>query len=198
MQANAAPDVVTSTSMTVEVPIEGTDRSYTLRVPSWADAGAIAARAIGTLVPNDAIFVDRLRAAIGEAARPDAERAELLDGILAAEDASDELDSLFAVHGTDRKDWSPDTRKEIAAAQRRLAGAMRVRQRAEWVMRDDPNLAELRMHRVTTGRAEQAAVVALCLDTDPASVEAMPALDVTVLYQRAAGLMRPTQAAEKN
>lgn len=192
------PEVVTSAGMTVEVPIDGTDRKYTLRVPTYGDAGAIAARAVTTLAPNDAIFADRLRAALRASDLPEEEKTRFLEGIDAAEDATDALDALFFAHGTERKDWPEDVRKEVAAAQRDVLAAMRVRQRAEWAMQGDPGLAQLRMHRIEAGRMEQTAVVALCLGIAEGDVAALPALDVTVLYARAAGLMRPTPSAEKN
>ncbi len=196
-------NIVTGGGHLVAVPIPGTDRTYTLRAPTFGEVGAMAARQAGTPVPSDAIFVDALRQAIRDTVTdPDAQKAHLA-AIDAAEDAGDELNSLYAVHGTDRTGWDADARAAIAAADRAASAAQRGRARAEWAVRDAAPLADLRRHQMQAGRREQTDLLILCLTgddapQDAAAVDAMPAGDVLVLYERAMKLLRPDAATEKN
>lgn len=190
-------DVVTTAGQTVVIEIPGTDRKYTLRAPTFGEVGAMAARAAGTPVPSDAIFVDVLRDALRAADMDDGERAAHLAALDAAEEAADALDSLYAVHGVDRKAWDADARREIADADRVYRAAQKRRAKAEWAVRDAESLAVLRRHQMDAGRREQVEVVALCL-TVQVDVDALPAGDVLTIYQRAMTLMRPSAAAEKN
>lgn len=189
---------VTSTAMMVDLPIPGTDRRYTLRIPTFGDAGDLAAAAVTAVAPNDTIFTEALREALRASDLPDEAKAAHLASVDAAEEAQDALDALFTAHGADRRDWSADARREIAEAQRAFLSANRARQRAEWAMRGDAGLAQLRRHQLEAGRTEQTSLVALCLGLTPGEVHAMPAVDALTVYQRAASLLRPSAAAEKN
>ena len=196
-------DVVTGFPFTVTVPIPGTDRSYTLRAPTFGEVGAMAARQAGAPIPSDAVFVEALREAIAAMPMDDCERSAHMEAIQAAEDAGEMLDSLYAVHGMDRRAWDAEARREIAEADRIFRAARKGRDRAEWVARDAPALATLRRHQMDAGRREQVEMLMLCMTGDgaprtPADVDALPAGDVLILYQRAMGLMRPSAAAEKN
>lgn len=190
-------DVVTAAGQTVVVEIPGTDRKYAIRAPTFGEVGVMAARQAGAAVPSDAIFVDALRDALRAADMDDGNRADHLAALDAAEEAGDALDSLYAVHGLDRAAWDADARREIADADRAYRAAQKRRARAEWAVRDAASLVTLRRHQMDAGRREQSEVVSLCL-TAPADVDAMPAGDVLVIYQRAMALMRPSAAVEKN
>ncbi len=196
-----ANDVVTALPFTVEVP--GTGRTYTLRAPTFGEVGKMVARQAGAAVPNEAVFLEALRAALKAAAIDDAARDAHLAAIDASEEAGDVLDSLYAVHGANRAAWDADAKREIAEADRAARAAQRARALAEWAVRDSAALADLRRHQTEAGRSEQIEVVMLCLigDDAPRSVEALnalPAGDVLALYQRATALMRPSRADEKN
>ncbi len=195
--------VVTALPFTVTVPIPGTDRTYSLRAPTFGEVGKMAAAQAGAPVPNDAVFLDALRDALKAATMDDAARAAHLAAIDAAEEAGDVLDSLYAVHGPDRSAWDADAKREVAGADRVARAAQRARARAEWAVRDSVALADLRRHQTEAGRREQVEVVMLCVCGDDAprtveAVNALPAGDVLVLYQRATALMRPGRAEEKN
>lgn len=194
---------IVSTDQTIVVDIPGTNRTYTLRAPTFGEVGSMAARQAGAPVPSDAIFVDTLRDALKAAAIPDDERDAHLAAVDRAEDAGDALDSVYAAHGADRKQWDADARREVKEAEQEYRAAQKGRARAEWAVRDVEALAKLRRHQSDIGRREQNDVVRLCVvgpnaPKDDEAVAAMPALDVATIYQRAIAMMRPTQAAEKN
>jgi hypothetical protein len=194
---------IVSADQTVVVEIHGTGRKYTLRAPTFGEVGVMAARQAGAPAPSDAIFVAALREALKAAPISDEDREEHLAAIARAEDAGDTLDSVYAAHGVDRKQWDADARREIKEAEHEYRAAQKGRARAEWAVRDSEALAKLRRHQSDVGRREQTDVVRLCVTgpgapKDDEAVAAMPALDVATIYQRAIAMMRPTQAAEKN
>jgi hypothetical protein len=56
----------------------------------------------------------------------------------------------------------------------------------------------LRSRQYEMRRREQRVVVGLCIGSSPKDVGALPAGDVTTLYERALNLIRPSPSAEKN
>jgi hypothetical protein len=195
--------VVTSLPHIVELGPPETSRVYRLRAPTFGEVGAMVARQAGRPAPSDAIFVEALEEAIGAADLPKDKKEKLVSAIHAAEDAADAVESLYAVHGPDRAGWSAEVQQEIVAAEREYRAAQKGRARAEWAVRDVPALAELRRHQGEVGRREQVEMILLCLDGDPAildaeAVAAMPAGDALAVYQRAVAITRPGKAAEKN
>lgn len=199
-------DVIVASGQTVTVEIPSTGHAYTLRAPTFGEAGQLAARSMVGAIPSDAIFAEALRTAIAASALPDSVKEAHLAAIDAHEAAQDHLDSLFTAHGGDRTAWDADARREIAEAQRALFGAQRARQKAEWAMRDTPALLDLRRHQMDTRQRESVDLVALCVvsvngkftDLTDADVLALPAIDAATIVERASALMRPTPAAEKN
>lgn len=206
MTRKPADDVVVANGQTITVDIPDTGRSYTLRAPTFGEAGQLAARAVIAAIPSDAIFAEALRKAIEGSDMPDDTKAAHLAAINAHEDAQDHLDSLFTAHGGDRAAWDADTKREIAEAQRALFAAQRARQKAEWAMKDAPALADLRRHQMDARQREQIDLVALCVVSVGGTlrnltiddVKNLPAGDALTIADRAGALVRPTPSAEKN
>lgn len=198
------PDVIVGAGQTVTV--ESSGRTYVLRAPTFGEAGQLTARSVAAVQPSDAIFAEALRDAVRAAPLPEKVRAAHLAAIDEHEAAHDALEGLFMANGLDRTAWDADVRREMAAAQRALLTAQRARQKAEWAVRESPDVVALRQGQIAGRQAEQAELVALCvvsvgkemvtLTAD--DVRAMPASDALAIADRAAALVRPTPAAEKN
>lgn len=200
------PDpVVTSAGTTIAVAIPGTDRTYTLRAPTYGEVGRMTARALTAVAPSDAIFAEALRKVI-EGTLPEADRAAALAVVDAFEEATDHLESLYGVHGTDRTAWDADAKRELREAERALMTARRGRNKLEWQFRDHADLLALRRTRIDANQLEAQELVVLCVcgvgealaQLTPDDVLALPAGDVAVLTERAQAMIRPTAAAEKN
>lgn len=190
-------DVVVTKDYAVTVEIPGTDRSYTLRAPTFGEVGEMASRAEGAMVPSDAIFAEVVRDAIEASGLPqDAKdrHCAAIDAFFAADDA---LRSLYASL-PEAKDWTAEHRREVADADKALRAAVRARGAAEWAVRDVPAVRDALRQKGLDARAQQADMLALCLGWPADRVQALPAGDFLVLQERAGALIRPTQAAEKN
>lgn len=198
-KARAEP-IITGADFTVDVTVPETGRAFTLRAPTFADAGRLAAAAAAELHPNQAVFNDVLREAIRRTGLPEAEQAAHIAAVDQAEETDDHLSALYAAHGTDSAAWPDDTRREMAEAQRAALAAQRAKARAEWATRADEKLTDLRRYQSDFARRDQVGLLRMCLVPAPApeAIEAMPAIEVGTLYRRALDLLRPSPAAEKN
>jgi hypothetical protein len=195
--------VITAAGQTISVTVA--DRVYVLRAPTFGEYGQLAARSVTHAVPSDAIFADALRDVV-TAQAPEADRGAMLAAITAHEEARDFLDSLYGTHGGDRTSWDADAKREIADAQRALMAAQREREKIEWRFREAVPIVALRRHRLDFEQQERIGLVALCVASiggelrtlAEADVPELPAQDVLTIAERAAALLRPTPAAEKN
>lgn len=197
-----ADPVITSAGHTVAVEAAG--RTYVLRAPTFGEYGQMVARAVTQAAPSDAIFADALRTAARRDGGDDA--ADMVAAIDAHEEARDYLDSLYAAHGADRAAWDADAKREIADGERGLMAATRRRNRVEWRLREAPEIIDLRRYQLDAQQQERLALVVLCVATvdgefttlTEADAQALPAQAVLAIAERAAALLRPTPAAEKN
>ncbi|MBR0649507.1 hypothetical protein GXW78_07540 [Roseomonas terrae] len=189
---------IVSGGVTIDVPIPGTDRSFTLHAPTFGEFGEIVARSASMVVPNDAIFVDALRQEIQGSGLPEEQKAAHLAALDADETAQDALTSHYAAFGPDRSTWSAEERRDFGQADRDASAARRRRMRAEWAMREAKALIELRRHQIEEHRSEQLELLAICLRWKRDAVAALPTGDVEVLHAAAMRLVRPGPAAEKN
>jgi hypothetical protein len=179
-------------------------RSYTLRAPTFAQAGELAAAAGPHLRPSAAVLVEETREALKRIGRADLVAA--MDDFEAAEDAY--RSALAAYQGDD----SDESKAAIRDARARLATADRARQRAEWAVREDAGLAEMRNLAQAIDRREHLLLLSMCVlgwegpDLPPAPEkmtpesinDALPAGDVAALGQYAMELLRPTREEAGN
>ena len=211
-------DVVTGEAFRVVETIGG--RSYTLRPPTFGEAGELAAVTVGTVRPGAAMVAEAVRQALEERLAGE-EKAEELSVALAAltahEDADDYVQAVLVTRPMDNEPPSAfaEWRAQLRDAQTTLLKADRARQLAEARVADHPRVVELRSATLRASFAERLSTVRICLvawsgpglpawqvgkdGRVPEEVlNSLPAGELAALAERAGGLMRPAKAAEKN
>lgn len=189
--------VPTTADHTVTVAIPGTDRSYTMRAPTYGEMGKMSLAMVAIISPTDAVVLDALREAVEAADLPADKRAEYLEYLEASIAADEAFDDALTEHGP-RSDWTPEAREAMRQVIRDRRRAKTGRDRVEWAMRDAEPVLRLMRNRAEVEHREQVALIAACLGMSAEQVEALPAADAGVLRARAVALTRPSQAAEKN
>lgn len=211
-------DVVTGAAFRVAVQLEG--RSYTLRPPTFGEAGELASVTVGTVRPGAAMVTEAVRQALEELLAGEEKAAELakaMQAIAAHEDADDYVQAVLVTRPMDNEPPSAfaEWRGQLRDAQRDLLKADRARQLAEKIVADHPRVVEMRSATLRASFAERLATVRLCLvgwsgpglpewqvgedgRVPEAVLNSMPAGELAALAERAGNLMRPAKAAEKN
>jgi len=200
-------DIVTGAGFRVTKNLGG--RKYTLRAPSFEEAGAISDAASMCLRPTTAVINHEVREALKRAGKEDLVQA--IDEHEAAQIAFQDAQVRAPIGETDREVLK-EVNAEISAARQRMMKSEADRQRAEWYIRDDKDLAELRALGTKLDREEHIRLVLLCLvswegkglPAVPEKIDAdfivthLPAGDVAAVGRAAYGLMQPTKEVEKN
>ena len=190
-------------------------RKYTLRPPTFANAGTLATRHIGTLRPGAAMVAETVRQALeaklGDRAPP------AVAAITAHEEAEDLLQALLV---TKPMETEPDSvkaewRRELRAAQLAVLATERRRQIVENQVAEVPEVVTIRTATLTAQMNDRLHTVRICLvgwegeglaefapDAEgyatPEAIGALPAGDVAALGDRCQDLLKPSRAAEKN
>lgn len=189
-------------------------RKYTLRAPTFDEAGTLAADSGAAMRPTVPVINWEIREALGRAGKP--EMAAAIDEYEAAEIAFQDARLQVPIGENDREALR-EANEVVSQARQRLMQADAARKVAEWIVRDDPQLREMRMLALKLDRAEHAQLVALCLMgwegeglppfDAPAPggrisadyvAQALPAGDLGALAAFALSLINPTREDEKN
>lgn len=183
-------------------------RRYTLRAPTFGEAGALLASTGPHLRPTPAVIAEEVREALRRAGRE-----ELVAAIDEYEVAEDYLRSVLVSNaGAEGADDRAGAREAERDARDRMAAAHRARQRAEWLVREDGDLARLRRLAQEIDQDEIMQLLCICLvgwegeGLPPAPEKvtrevidaALPSGDVQALGGIVMGLMQPTKAEEGN
>ncbi|ONG56968.1 hypothetical protein BKE38_05075 [Pseudoroseomonas deserti] len=199
--------VVTKTGVRTTKSFEG--RRYTVRAPSFDEAGNLATASGYAMRPTAAVINWEIREALGRAGKP--EMAAAIDEYEAAEIAFQDARLQLPIGETDPEALR-EPNKLVSDARQRLMKADVARKVAEWAVRDDKALQEMRALALKLDRSEHAELVALCVVgwegeglpsfEPPAEGEklegsyiskSLPAGDVAALAQVALGMINPTK-----
>lgn len=197
--------VVTSTGYRLTKSYGG--RRYTLRAPTFDEVGSLAATSGFAMRPTSAVINWEIREALKRSGHP--EMAAIIDEHEAAEIAFQDARLQAPIGETDREALR-ESNEAVSQARQRLMKADVARKQAEWLVREDQALRDLRALAQKLDRAEHGELVRLCLvgwegEGLPPYAESMsaddvaqslPAGDMAALAQVAIGLMNPTKEDE--
>lgn len=208
-------EIITSAAFRVVEELGG--RKYTLRPPTFGEAGELAARMVGTIRPGPAMVAETIRQALEATLEDPAERAEAVAAISAHEEADDYVAAVLMTkpEETEPPSAKAEWRASLAEAQRRLFAAERRKARAEAAVADHPAVVRIRAAQLEASLAERLHTVRTCLagwegpglpawcpDAEGriplAVLETLPAAEIAALAERCGELTRPSKAAEKN
>jgi hypothetical protein len=182
------------------------DTRYTLRAPSYGEAGAIDVELSTTLAPSQALVNDALITAARGAGRDD-----LADAIVALDDARDALTDFWAscppatdAEGVAR--WKAENAEQLKALERATQRLMEKRNVAQELFAQVPQVAELLRRMPIAMQRRMVATVAVgisAIDGRPqmlsmADVQALPLSHVRVLFEQASEMLVPSVDAAKN
>jgi hypothetical protein len=182
-------------------------RKYTLRAPSFDEAGNLATSSGFAMRPTSAVINWEIREALGRVGK--AEMAAAIDEHEAAEIAFQDARLQLPIGETDREALR-EPNEAVSQARQRFMKADVARKVAEWLVRDDKALQEMRALALKLDRAEHAELVALCVVgwegaglpefaegmTADDMAKALPAGDLSALAQVAISTINPTREDE--
>lgn len=186
-------------------------RKYTMAAPSYGRSAELVELSGTQMRPTAAVLLEETRDALRRA-----HHVDLVPIIDEWEEAEDGLRStVMTLDGDD----SAQAKHDLKEARNRFAAATRARQRAEWVVRDDVVLKDMRKLAHQMDRQEHLLLVSMCLvgwegeglppvpdritpeflnGTDAAPGAALPAGDIAALGAFARGLLNPTAEVAGN
>lgn len=185
------------------------DRRFVLRAPTFGEAGILVKDDIGQVRPSQAIVHEEIRAAL-KRLPPEKLAPEELPAMVAAvdemEEALDERDALrMAAAGDDDKSAMVEVHRRVLKASRGL-------QRAEWLVRGDAGLIDVKAEAERMHRSEILDLLVLTLeswegDSMPARPDTLTAdwltanllnCDLLALGTEAQRLLRPSREQAGN
>lgn len=193
--------IVTSSCYRITKDLGG--RKYTLRALTFGEWGALVDSAGPHLRPTPAVVMEETREALRRAGRED--KVLAVDEFEAAEDS---LRSLVMQSQGDETGGQ----QELREARTRLAAARRALDRAEWLVREDAALADMRALARRMDRQEHLSMLQRALvswegeglPTVPEQMTAefidreLPSGDVSALGMAVMQLVQPTREVEGN